>query len=774
MRIRYCKVRLLLYVLLNMTAIGLYAQETVRGRVISDTEGTLFNASVVMLSSQDSTMLAHSISDSLGCFSLDVNKLPQKYILRVTYIGYYPYEGEYYQNDVGDIKLKTNSQLLGEVVVKPSEMKRFASHDSYRLDPMKSKNYANFLESLSLIPSLTVTGWRTLTASDGGSVLILLNGVKVDEKELLVIDKGDVDHIDVYRNPPARFVSMGASMVIDVVTKNNVRGGNVFLDLTDAVTRLDGTNILSAAYNVDKWRFTTTYDNVLSRSTYRQDEKISYQFGDKTYSKEKTGVDSPWSKYQHNFKFGLMKMWDNALMMNVTGKVSLYNEQSDYLQKVVSSEADLLNAHSSSHTKWHSYVWDLYLSKKFGKERELLFDFSGSVYKSHLNSSYMEEQPTGEKLLDEFSLVDGLKRSFTADLQYSRFFEKTTWKLGVRDNFSTNDQDLRVEEFAVPKKSASTINMLDFYSDASVSVGKWQIYGSLGLQQVNSRSPQFNQYFSFFTFKPAARAYYTPSRNLWFFAFYNLDNIIPNISMLTETPIYRDNRYAFVGNSQLKPYLQHSLTTGGTFNNKYVTAAINLKYSFAKGAILPFFEAREEYIAETYKNLKYQSDFLIAWQLNYMPLGNPTLSLSSWGNYVLGNIENGDNRWKNNYLRYFFQIAYNVKHWSAMAMYQSASNYMQGLWLIKAPTATVAEINYKTNFGLSVGIGGKYLFSKEYRNGQKTHPDALLHIDRWNISKETANTIYLKLSYNFSFGKKFDAARQKITGDHSDTGILTK
>ena len=765
---------LVLSIVLFNLSFPCYAQEIVRGKILSDTEENLPYASVVMLSSQDSTLLTHSVSDSLGLFSLQLNKVPQKFILRVTYIGYYPYEAEYSEKEVGNIKLRTNSQLLGEVVVSPSEVNRLSSHESYRFNPMKMKNYSTFLEALSLIPSLTVTGWRTLTASDGGSVLILLNGVKVEEKDLLVIDKGDISKVDVYRNPPARFISMGASMVINVITKKEIQGGNIFVDLTDAVTRLDGTNIFSAAYNVNKWRFSTTYDNVLSRSIYRQDEKLVYNYENKKYSKEKIGMESPWERKQHNFQFGVMKMWGNNLQLNATGKLSLYDELSNYQQKVISSEVDILKANSPSHIRWQSYAWDVYIAKRFGKKRELLFDFSGGLYKSQLNSSYIEEKLTGEKFFDEYSKVYGLKKSTTADLQYSHFFEKATLKFGIRDNFSTNDQELHIGEVAMPRKSFSSINILNIYSDASISIGKWQLYGSLGLQQVNFRNPKHNQSFSFFTFKPNARVYYTPSKGIGLFAFYHIDNITPSISMLTETPIYKDYKYVFVGNADLKPYLKHRFTAGGNFYNNYLTTAINLSYSFAQGAILPFFEKRESYIAETYKNLNSLADFLVAWQIKYMPLGNPKLSFSSWGNYVLGHIQNEGNKWDNNYLRYFFQIDYNIKNWHTMLMYQSASNYMQGLWLIKAPKATVAEVSYKTNFGLNIGIGGKYLFVKEYRSGQKTHPGAILQMDRWNISNQTANTIYLKLSYNFSFGKKIDMARQKINNTHSDTGLLTK
>lgn len=100
---------LVLSIVLFNVSFPSYAQEIVRGKILSDTEENLPYVSVVMLSSQDSTLLTHSVSDSLGLFSLQLNKVPHKFILRVTYIGYYPYEAEFSEKEVGNIKLKTNS-----------------------------------------------------------------------------------------------------------------------------------------------------------------------------------------------------------------------------------------------------------------------------------------------------------------------------------------------------------------------------------------------------------------------------------------------------------------------------------------------------------------------------------------------------------------------------------------------------------------------------------------------------------------------------------------
>lgn len=748
-----------------------YAQESVRGRVASSTEEYLPFASVAMLSVNDNIVVTAGVTDTLGYFDLKPNTIPHEYILRVSYLGYYPFEAKYSGSNVGEIILKENDTVLDELVVHPDEMQEFASHNSYRLDPIKSKNYSTFLESLAMIPTLRVTGWRTLSASNGGSVLILLNGVKVDEKDLIVIDKSDVDKVDVYQNPPARFASMGASMVINVITRKNLIGGNVSVDTNNAITRLDGVNILSAAYNINNWRFTAMYDNKLQGSEYMQDEKIQYKFKDVDYTKEKIGEKSPFRRYQNNFKLGLMKVWDSDLQFNATGGVSLFNEKEEYAQRVISNHSEELSAFFPSREKWHSYFLDLYLAKQFRKKHELLFNLTGTIFDTHLNTSYREDYQNGNPFFEQQSIIDGKKKSVNADIQYTYFADKATYKIGARDNLSFNKQYLTLDKISI---STSKFNTLNIYGDASARFGAWQLYGSIGLQQVNFDSPELNQSFSFFALKPDLRLYYIPSSKLWLFAFYRLDNITPSVSMLTETPILKDYYYAFEGNSRLKPYRKNNAIFGGTYQNKYVSATFNLNYSFAKDAILPYFEERDDFLVETYKNMPMQRDFLTAWQINVMPLGNPTLSLMSYGNYNRGVIEGPTESWSNNYLRYFFQVSVNTRWWSGMALYQSAGNSMRGQWLYKHPQATMAEVNYKTDFGLNIGIGGKYLFTKEYKDGQKTHPSALVQIDRWNRSKMTANTFYIKLSYNFSFGKSGKGKTQKLRNVDSDTGVLTK
>lgn len=65
---------------------------------------------------------------------------------------------------------------------------------------------------------------------------------------------------------------------------------------------------------------------------------------------------------------------------------------------------------------------------------------------------------------------------------------------------------------------------------------------------------------------------------------------------------------------------------------------------------------------------------------------------------------------------FFFQVSVNTKGSGVVWLYTSPQAILcVGEWLYKHPQAIIAEINYKTDFGLNIGIGGEYLFMKEYR-----------------------------------------------------------
>lgn len=102
----------------------LSAQKQVQGSVYDELEQPLPFASVVLLHSIDSTIIAHTTTNDVGAFSLDLKTNTNNYLLRINYVGYEPLQqnitsplasGQVVQ--LGSIKLNPLSKTLSEAVI---------------------------------------------------------------------------------------------------------------------------------------------------------------------------------------------------------------------------------------------------------------------------------------------------------------------------------------------------------------------------------------------------------------------------------------------------------------------------------------------------------------------------------------------------------------------------------------------------------------------------------------------------------------------------------
>ena len=95
-------------------SFGLSAQ-TVNGKLVDEQNQPLPYANVVLLSLPDSSFVTGTISDADGTFTLEATAPDQ--LIRISSIGYSTVYKPVNPADLGVVQLKSDAQLLGEVVV---------------------------------------------------------------------------------------------------------------------------------------------------------------------------------------------------------------------------------------------------------------------------------------------------------------------------------------------------------------------------------------------------------------------------------------------------------------------------------------------------------------------------------------------------------------------------------------------------------------------------------------------------------------------------------
>ena len=201
-------------------SVSLHAQ-TVSGRLVDEESRPMAFANVVILSPEDSSYVAGTVSREDGTFSLN-NSSGQERLLRVSSVGYVTIYKRCSGGDIGVIGMKTDENVLGEVVVKSQlPVTRLGDEglvtnvEGSVLSRMGTAN-----DVLARIPGLQrkKDGFEVFGK---GTPLIYINGRKLrDKEELAQLSSEDIKSVEVIHNPGARYdASVGAVVRIRTVKR---------------------------------------------------------------------------------------------------------------------------------------------------------------------------------------------------------------------------------------------------------------------------------------------------------------------------------------------------------------------------------------------------------------------------------------------------------------------------------------------------------------------------------------------------------------------------
>ena len=201
-------------------SVSLQAQ-TVSGRLVDEESRPMAFANVVILSPEDSSYVAGTVSREDGTFSLN-NSSGQERLLRVSSVGYVTIYKRCSGGDIGVIGMKTDENVLGEVVVKSQlpvtrlgDEGLITNVEGSVLSRMGTAN-----DVLARIPGLQrkKDGFEVFGK---GTPLIYINGRKLrDKEELAQLSSEDIKSVEVIHNPGARYdASVGAVVRIRTVKR---------------------------------------------------------------------------------------------------------------------------------------------------------------------------------------------------------------------------------------------------------------------------------------------------------------------------------------------------------------------------------------------------------------------------------------------------------------------------------------------------------------------------------------------------------------------------
>ena len=569
----------------------------VGGRVTDENGQPMAFVNVVLLSLPDSTFVQGAVTDEQGHFKIVTST--NEGLFKVSSIGY---ETQYLKAADGlTIRMKEETQALGEVVVKSQLPKTHAKGDAMRTTVAGTilEKAGTVSDALSKIPSLEAERDGAVKVLGRGDAEVYINGRRVhDEKELSRLRSDQIQHVDVIQNPGARYAA-STKAVVRITLKKAQGDGFGFHDSAQGVYQYGHTitNNLDVNYRTGGLDITASlWAGRYGHSKSRQENVLTYYAGpdriDGVSSKENyKNVWRGWSPQlqvnymlDENHSFGAFYKYDS----HPSGGYSSLFYTDSYENNIFKerSESDI-----NQDDKFTKHIFNAYYNGKAGQlsidlnidglfddtqspgsTREVTTEAGGSpVNRSIQSNTVSSNNFWATKLIFGYPVMKG---NFSLGGEYSYNHRTDAYDFMATDAVPVKTTDTEINE-----KSAAV------FAEYGRQFGK--VFAQVGLRYEHLTNDYFNfgkkqdevcrDYGDWFPTLVVS----APIGKVQLSLSYRRDIERPNYSNLTSSTVYI-NRYTYQsGNPYLRPTYTHSIV----LNTAYKWMNLTLNYGRIKDAL---------------------------------------------------------------------------------------------------------------------------------------------------------------------------------------------
>lgn len=246
---------LVAYVIFFIVSNKITAQSaSIKGTIVNESnKQPIEYASIALLNSKDSVVVAGSVTNQNGTFNLAKIKAGN-YIIKVLFLGY---ETKYINNiilenkqelNLNTIALKPSSKFLTEVTVTSNNATNANKIDkqTYQANQFETAKGGSAVDVLKNLPSVTVNGQGDISVRGSTGFLVLVNGkpVLTDAQTVLSqLPANSIENIELITAPSAKYDPDGRGGIINIITKKGTT------DVIGLVANIQGGLPSTTTYN---------------------------------------------------------------------------------------------------------------------------------------------------------------------------------------------------------------------------------------------------------------------------------------------------------------------------------------------------------------------------------------------------------------------------------------------------------------------------------------------------------------------------------------------
>lgn len=757
---------LLLAAFIVLSVNGVFAR-TISGNVRSDQDSTAVEGALCRLYS-DGKMIEGVLTNSRGEFEINT-AVKTKLRLDVSMTGYnatsimiesgknmsigtvYLAEGlalegvEYTANATVDAR--------GRTIVFPSES-----------DIKSSATAIGLFQKLPLAGLDANPINRTLSV-DGGSPLILINGVPSTLEDFNALQPKDIAKIEFSRITPARYADRGNTGLISITLKKRDDGGQIYMWGRSAFNTVFVDANIRASYHQGPSQFTLSYNPSWRNYSKVFDTSKESYIGD-DFRMDMISTDrNPFNYHMHNVSV----KYDYSPNVNYLFSATLRMTPFFTRRRLIGSTIDNVFGDYSNNNltsqKELTPSLDLFVKRDFNENNAIEIQMVGTLSSNDYRRN--NEYIFADGAVNKYDMdVDSHRRSLICEISYiHQFSQQSSLSAGYQNTVSHSENRYLTSDY----KPVLTENNNYFYARYGQQINKVYFSVSSGAKMywikndINRRN--------FIRNISTAQISWAISSKWNLVGAFQYSPSIPSLSALTDYPQQQSPYLISNGNPDLKVsnIFLYQLMPSYRYKKFNVSLLINYKrlndfttsevvYLGDKMFLSQTINARNAWYTTANLNLKISDIAGFGANLN-IGYAHYAMSGQGWSHKL--------NSWSGSFSLWWNHGPYTISYWRKIP-----GKYLYGQQVSKDENGDALSFEYKPDKHWTLGASWMYMFEKKGTKYPSWSYSTVNPATRDRYITHNGNMVTLSVSYSTDFGSIFRSSRRSLNNSDNGSSLL--
>lgn len=745
----------------------------IKGRIVDFATKQPIEFATITLLKLDSTYISGSQTDIAGAFAIVGQFSKQDYLLKATFVGY---KTTYIQlrnlgenTDLGDIELTGDTNLLSEITVSGNRVINKVDRQIIMPDSMQIKSSVNAFDLLSNmgVPGLNIDPVNRTVKVRNEDVQLRINGIRATIEEVVALRAQDILRAEYFEDPGVRFGDENVGAVVNlIVQRSKEYGGYVSVDGRNAPFVGFGNDNITFKTNYKASEFGVNYYlNYRNYDSRWSDKSETLNFPGNTIIREQKGVKAPMDYKYHvvNLSYNLNKP-DNYVF-NAVLKSNIYNYDNTSVYNTIytnSQEQTQIISRSDGHE--YTPVLDLFFRKEMKNKQSISINIVGTYIDSKNNNLYTEKE-NGTSLTDILNKVEGNKYSIIGEAVYNKEFEKTTFSAGTKHTQGYSDN-----EYSGNTETSTNLKNAESYIFAQIQ-GKLfeKLSYTFGLGASRTWFKERENDVTFYALRPSVQMNYPLNDNLSLKYSFAVQTRTPSLGLLSDVEQQTDSYLIKRGNPDVKPYNSYRNTLAVSYNKGIISASSTFGYYYFPKLFVTTYSIENDKIISYTDNQKAEHYYFWTNDLSIKIIKD------IWT--VNGTLGMHHDVFKGNSSEHKFDNIYsnfqsNLQYKGYSLIFGSYHRYKE-LWgeqVYIGDNWSYVEAGYKYKEA-KLALGMSLPFESRWSVGSESR-SAIMPSKSFTYISQNGHMLYLRFSWNTSFGRKHEAGKKSLDNADTDKGIL--